>query len=87
MKKFRMVPAIFTLLAGFVASVIMIMHNYSLVPFLWILVGVMVSFYLASLIVCRILNVYFMEKIEEEYEENDDYESEDGENGDNIDEE
>lgn len=33
MKKFRSIPALMTLIAGFITSVIMIIHKYSLVHF------------------------------------------------------
>ena len=51
MKKFRNVPAIITLLAGFVTSVVMIVNKYSLKPFLWILVLVMAGFYISGIII------------------------------------
>lgn len=35
MRKFRNIPALVTLLAGFVSSVVMIIQKYSLVHFLW----------------------------------------------------
>ena len=41
MNKFRNVPAIITLLAGFITSVIMIKYRYTLVNFMWILICVM----------------------------------------------
>ena len=41
MRKFRNIPALVTLLAGFVSSVVMIIQKYSLVHFLWVLVAVM----------------------------------------------
>ena len=44
MKRFRNVSAIVTLLAGFITAVVMIINRYSLVSFLWILIGVMVCF-------------------------------------------
>ena len=40
MRKFRNIPALVTLLAGFVSSVVMIIQKYSLVHFLWVLVAV-----------------------------------------------
>ena len=40
MNKFRNVPAIITLLAGFITSVIMIKYRYTLVNFMWILICV-----------------------------------------------
>lgn len=59
MKKFRNVPAIITLLAGFVTSVVMIVNKYSLKPFLWILVLVMAGFYISGIIIRVILNKAF----------------------------
>lgn len=51
MKKFRNLPAIVTLLAGFIACVIMIKDRYELVGFLWRLVLVMVVFYAFGLLI------------------------------------
>ena len=51
MKRFRNVSAIVTLLAGFITAVVMIINRYSLVSFLWILIGVMVCFYAVSRII------------------------------------
>ena len=48
MRKFRNIPALVTLLAGFVSSVVMIIQKYSLVHFLWVLVAVMAGFYMAG---------------------------------------
>ena len=59
MKKFRNVPAIITLLAGFVTSVVMIVNKYSLKSFLWILVLVMAGFYISGIIIRVILNRAF----------------------------
>ena len=59
MKKFRNVPAIITLLAGFVTSVVMIVNKYSLKSFLWILVLVMAGFYISGIIIRVILNKAF----------------------------
>lgn len=61
MKKFRNLPAIVTLLAGFIACVIMIKGRYELVGFLWRLVLVMVVFYAFGLLISVILNVAFKE--------------------------
>lgn len=61
MKKFRNLPAIVTLLAGFIACVIMIKDRYELVGFLWRLVLVMVVFYAFGLLISVILNVAFKE--------------------------
>lgn len=59
MKKFRNIPALITLLAGFVACVMMILKKYALVDFLWILVAVMVGFYIIGIIIRLILNIVF----------------------------
>ena len=56
MKRFRNVSAIVTLLAGFITAVVMIINRYSLVSFLWILIGVMVCFYAVSRIICFIVS-------------------------------
>ena len=56
MKRFRNVSAIVTLLAGFITAVVMIINRYSLVSFLWILIGVMVCFYAVSRITCFIVD-------------------------------
>ncbi len=72
MKKFRSIPALMTLIAGFITSVIMIIHKYSLVHFLWTLVAVMAGFYIAGMLLIFILNKVFKDKKEnEENEEND----------------
>ena len=59
MRKFRNIPALVTLLAGFVSSVVMIIQKYSLVHFLWVLVAVMAGFYMAGLLLRVILNKAF----------------------------
>ena len=69
MKKFRNIPAIITLLAGFITCVIMIICQYTIVSFLWILVLVMVVFYALGTLVRVILNRFFAEKIEENKED------------------
>ena len=56
MNKFRNVPALITLLAGFITSVIMIVHRYSLVNFMWILIAVMVGFYICGVLIRFALN-------------------------------
>ena len=61
MRKFRNIPALVTLLAGFVSSVVMIIQKYSLVHFLWVLVAVMAGFYMAGLLLRVILNKAFKE--------------------------
>ena len=65
MKKFRNIPAIITLLAGFITCVIMIICQYSVISFLWILILVMVIFYVLGTLVRVILNRFFAEKLEE----------------------
>ena len=50
MNKFRNVPAIITLLAGFITSVIMIKYRYTLVNFMWILICVMLAFYICGML-------------------------------------
>lgn len=69
MRKFRSLPAVFTLLAGFVASVIMIMRRYSLDDFIWILVCTMAGFYVVSLIACIFLNKFFVDADSDRLEE------------------
>ena len=66
MKKFRSIPALMTLIAGFITSVIMIIHKYSLVHFLWTLVAVMAGFYIAGMLLIFILNKVFKDKKENE---------------------
>ena len=56
MNKFRNLPAVITLLAGFITSVIMILHRYSLVNFMWILVCTMLVFYMCGVIIRFALN-------------------------------
>ena len=51
MNKFRNVPAIITLLAGFITSVIMIKYRYTLVNFMWILICVMLAFYICGMLI------------------------------------
>ncbi len=75
--KFRNVPALITLLAAFVSSVVMIWKRYSLFDFLIVLVLVIVVFYMAGLFFRFILNVVFKEK-KEEADENDEEGDEDG---------
>ncbi len=60
MNRFRNIPAIITLLAGFVGSVAMIYSKYSLVTFLWMLAAVMAGFYIVGLIIRFVLNRAFM---------------------------
>ena len=47
MRKFRNIPALVTLLAGFVSSVVMIIQKYSLVHFLWV-VSLLVRYMIIS---------------------------------------
>jgi formate hydrogenlyase subunit 3/multisubunit Na+/H+ antiporter MnhD subunit len=81
MKKFRNVPAIITLLAGFISSVVMILQGYELVKFLWILVCIMVGFYVVGLLVRVVLNKFFkdLEEPKEDMEEAPDGEGESSE--------
>ena len=62
MRKFRNIPALVTLLAGFVS----IIQKYSLVHFLWVLVAVMAGFYMAGLLLRVILNKAFKDLETEE---------------------
>lgn len=62
MKKFRSVPAIITLLAGFVTCVLMIINKITIVTYLWTLALVMVGFYLVGLGLRVILNKVFEDK-------------------------
>lgn len=71
MKKFRNLPAIITLLAGFIISVVMIIKKYPLNEFLWILVAVMAGFFLAGMLISLILNKT-VGKEDEELSENPD---------------
>ena len=66
MNKFRNVPALITLLAGFITSVIMIVHRYSLVNFLWILIAVMVGFYICGVLIRFALNKVVQNKEDKE---------------------
>lgn len=59
MRKFRNIPALVTLLAGFVSSVVMIIQKYSLVHFLWVLVAVMAGVYMAGVLLGGIFNKGF----------------------------
>ena len=61
MKKFRNVPALVTLFAGFVVAVFMIIEKFTL-----ILVSVMLAFYIAGIVLRRLLNKAFKEPEEEE---------------------
>lgn len=66
MNKFRNVPALITLLAGFITSVIMIVHRYSLVNFMWILIAVMVCFYICGVLIRFALNKVVQNKEDKE---------------------
>ena len=78
MKRFRNVSAIVTLLAGFITAVVMIINRYSLVSFLWILIGVMVCFYAVSRIICFIVDRKITKA--EEQEEAEEKEATEGKN-------
>lgn len=82
MKRFRNVSAIVTLLAGFITAVVMIINRYSLVSFLWILIGVMVCFYAVSRIICFIVDrkITKAEEQEEERLEAEEKEATEGKN-------
>ncbi len=75
MKKFRNVPALVTLLAGFVMAIFMILEKFTLMKFLWILVSVMIAFYVAGIVLRVILNKAFKDP---ETEDADDAENEEG---------
>lgn len=66
MNKFRNVPALITLLVGFITSVIMIVHRYSLVNFMWILIAVMVGFYICGVLIRFALNKVVQNKEDKE---------------------
>ena len=66
MNKFRNVPALITLLAGFITSVIMIVHRYSLVNFMWILIAVLVGFYICGVLIRFALNKVVQNKEDKE---------------------
>lgn len=66
MNKFRNVPALITLLTGFITSVIMIVHRYSLVNFMWILIAVMVGFYICGVLIRFALNKVVQNKEDKE---------------------
>lgn len=84
MKKFRNVPALITLLAGFVTSVLMIINRIPIVTFLWTLALVMVGFFFVGLLVRFILNKFFQDK-NEENKDNIDSPDEGEENAGNLD--
>lgn len=66
MNKFRNLPALITLLAGFITSVIMIVHRYSLVNFMWVLIAVMAVFYICGVLIRFALNKVVQNKEEKE---------------------
>ncbi|MCR5514942.1 MAG: hypothetical protein K6F41_00660 [Lachnospira sp.] len=68
MSRYRVVPAIVTLLAGFITSVLLILNKYSLESFVWIVLLVMVCFFVASWLVVYALN-RLADKMEEEQKE------------------
>ena len=84
MKKFRNVPALVTLLAGFVMAIFMILEKFTLMKFLWILVSVMIAFYVAGIVLRVILNKAFKDP---ETEDADDADSKDADNADDTAEE
>lgn len=84
MKKFRNVPALITLLAGFVTSVLMIINRIPIVTFLWTLALVMVGFFFVGLLVRFILNKFFQDK-DEENKDSDNNPEEGEENASNMD--
>ena len=56
MNNLKNAPAIITLLAGFITSVIMIKYRYTLVNFMWILICVMLAFYICGMLIRFVLN-------------------------------
>lgn len=80
MKKFRNVPAFVTLLAGLVCSIVMILQKYTLVKFLWVLIGIMLTFYIAGLLIRMLLNKAFKDLEEQKKNSEEDADSENQEN-------
>lgn len=78
MKKFRSVPAIITLLAGFVTCVLMLINRITIVQYLWTLALVMIGFYIVGVILRVVLNKVFADKAEDAGEAEDTQEGEDG---------
>ena len=66
MNKFRNLPALITLLAGFITSVIMIVHRYSLVNFMWVPMAVKAGFYICGVLIRFALNKVVQNKEEKE---------------------
>ena len=56
MTRYRVVPAIVTLLSGFITSVLLILNEYELKQFIMIVILVMVCFFVVSWLVVYILN-------------------------------
>lgn len=77
--KWRNLPAIVTLLAGFIVCIITIRCRYPLNKMLWILIAVMFIFFIISLIMREVLVFFFKDKEEEKDEENDEENLEDEE--------
>ncbi len=82
MRKFRNIPALITLLAGFIVAVFMIMEKFTLINFLWILICSMFGFYIVGIILRIILNKVFKDE-----DKNTDENEDNGENGENEDSE
>ena len=74
MSRYRVLPAIITLLAGFITSVVLILNEYSLKPFVWILLLVMALFFCLSWIMVYALNKA-ADKLEQKEAENNDEDS------------
>jgi hypothetical protein len=72
------VPAIIMLAAGLVASIVMFLCRYRLVPMLGTLLGVFAVFYLLGLVVKKMLDRFC--QIEKTEEENENEEPDGGEN-------
>lgn len=89
MKKFRNLPAIFTLAAGFVACVVMIVQDYVLKDFLLILLCVMAGFYLVGTLVRVLLDkIYRKEEEKRELQrQQEEREKEEAENAEKVNEE
>ena len=77
MKKFRSIPAIITLLAGFVTCVLMLINKITIVTYLWTLALVMIGFYIVGLVLRVILNKVFEDKDAEEAVNEEDVNKED----------
>lgn len=55
-KKFRNLPAVLTLLAGFITSIIAIACDFSLVKTLWMLIIIMVTFFIIGMVIRIVLD-------------------------------